>query len=215
MADAMRQQHGTRGRMWSTMCAVVCVTALQLAWTAPAAAAPCLGSGSTTKCTLDSQCCSGLVCNKRCQRGCKINGVFYGNGTLNPANDCQLCQALVNRFGWTNLAAGTTCGGAPSGVCDAQNTCSGSGVCNENYKPSSTVCRSSAGVCDVAENCTGSSKTCPTDSFLASTTVCRASAGVCDVAENCTGSAAACPTDAVEPSSTVCRTSAGVCDLAE
>jgi hypothetical protein len=211
----MRQGAGSSGIAGIVCLAVGAALIAILAWTVPARADTCMGLGSTAKCTLDSQCCAGLVCNKRCQRGCKIGGVVYNNGTLNPANDCQSCQALVNRFGWTNLAASTTCGGVPNGVCDAQNTCNASGTCIENYKPSSTVCRSSAGVCDVAEHCTGSSKTCPTDSFLPSGTVCRPSVGVCDVAENCTGSAAACPPDAVQPSTTVCRSAAGVCDVAE
>ena len=198
------------GRFWILIVAAVAMPRLALA--KPPA---CISPGSGAQCTRDDQCCDGTVCVGLCKRGCKINKVFYENLAINPANDCQRCEAAVNRFGWTNLAAGTTCGGAPSGVCDAQNTCNGSGVCNENYKPSSTVCRSSAGICDVAENCTGSSKTCPTDSFLPSSSVCRGSAGVCDVAENCTGSAAACPTDTFLPSSTVCRASGGVCDVAE
>ncbi len=104
---------------------------------------------------------------------------------------------------------------ASAGLCDLQETCSGSsGSCPADAK-STAQCRGVAGSCDVAENCNGSSNTCPTDTFLPSSTVCRAAPNVCDVPENCTGSSAACPADAVRPSSFECRASAGFCDLAE
>src|SRR5262245_29714603 len=68
----------------------------------------CISPGPNSQCTRDDQCCDGSVCAGVCKRGCKItvNGVktFYDNGAINPANDCQSCQAAVNRFGWTNRA---------------------------------------------------------------------------------------------------------------
>src|SRR5262245_33550248 len=47
-------------------------------------------------------------------------------------------------------------------------------------EPASTICRASAGLCDLQETCTGSSPTCPPDSFKTTGTLCRAAAGVCD-----------------------------------
>ena len=104
-----------------------------------------------------------------------------------------------------------------AGVCDPEETCTGSGPdCPADvFESSSTVCRSSAGVCDPAERCTGSGADCPADIFESSAMVCRPSAGVCDPAENCTGSGADCPADMLETSDTVCRSAAGVCDVAE
>ncbi len=104
-----------------------------------------------------------------------------------------------------------------AGVCDVQETCTGSSpTCpTDGFLSSATVCRASAGVCDPAEHCTGSSAACPANALSSSATVCRASAGVCDPAENCTGASAACPGDTIAPSTTVCRPSAGVCDVAE
>jgi len=98
-------------------------------------------------------------------------------------------------------------------VCDAVETCSGSGpACPADVK-STAECRAAAGVCDVAESCDGVSNACPANAFVASGIECRASAGVCDLAESCTGSSAACPTDT--KSTTECRAAAGGCDAVE
>jgi len=113
---------------------------------------------------------------------------------------------------------GTTCGPAPSGDCDAQNTCVGTvgaeAYCEENYQEDTHVCRDAGdNECDVSERCTGHSKDCPADQFKSSTAECRPSAGVCDVAENCTGSSADCPADV--KSTDECRAANGVCDVDE
>ena len=115
-------KHATSNRVCHVAAAIACALALQFGWPAVAGAKPCAGAGSTAKCTTDSECCAGLVCNTRCQRGCKIGGAFYENGARNPLNDCQSCQSVVNRFAWTNLASGVTCGAAPSGQCDAHQS---------------------------------------------------------------------------------------------
>lgn len=109
----------------------------------------------------------------------------------------------------------TACGGAPTGVCDAQDMCDGNGTCVTNFQPSTTVCRAAAGDCDIAETCTGSDAACPQDLKAGSGTVCRAAADVCDVAETCDGSSNDCPADEFKPSGTECRAAAGECDVAE
>lgn len=81
------------------------------------------------------------------------------------SNDCtdNLCDTGVCQY--PNLGAGIFCGGDPSGDCDAQNTCDGAGTCQENYQPSSQVCRADAGDCDVPEYCPGDSAQCPVNSY--------------------------------------------------
>jgi hypothetical protein len=78
------------------------------------------------------------------------------------------------------------------------------------FLPSTTSCRAPAGVCDAEETCTGSSATCPPDAFEPNTTECRASSGpVCDPAEFCTGSSDDCPPDAFGRNSSVGFTARG------
>lgn len=198
----------------STVFALLCFAFLQLLWVSLAEAKQCQQPGGG-KCSLDSECCDGLVCSGSCKPGCKIDGVFYQDGSLNPANPCQVCARSQNKRAWSNVVAGTSCGGDPSGACDLQNTCNGAGACIDNVQPTSHACRPIAGACDKAESCDGSSHTCPTDSFLPSTSYCRASAGICDTAESCTGNSPTCPVDAFLSSNTQCRASAGACDVAE
>jgi MYXO-CTERM domain-containing protein len=98
---------------------------------------------------------------------------------------------------------GTPCGLAPSGVCDAPDTCNGTtSNCVDAVKPSTVVCKASAGDCDVEERCAGA-KTCPTDVKADSSVVCRGAAGDCDVEERC-GGGDACPTDIAQTDGAVC-----------
>jgi hypothetical protein len=114
----------------------------------------------------------------------------------------------------TFRAGGQVCRGA-AGVCDLQETCSGSSsTCPADLK-STAPCRASAGDCDIAESCNGVSNNCPADVLRPSSFTCRNSAGICDVAENCTGGSPTCPADLFEPATTECRGSAGDCDIAE
>ncbi len=140
-----------------------------------------------------------------------------GDGTVQPGEQCDpgpsgssCCTAMC-----TFAVTGTMCGGAPSGTCDAQDTCNGAGVCVPRFAASTVVCRASRGVCDVVERCTGTSSACPVDRIQPSTFVCRAAvAGGCDVAENCTGSDDACPPNEVVPNGTSCA-NAMICDGSE
>jgi hypothetical protein len=190
---------------------------------------------------LDNNVCTTLTCNPRgsglgdefgcsqnnntapCEDGLFCNGADTCSGGTCSAHAGDPCigggicgdncnEAADNCFD----PAGTVCR-ASAGVCDTQETCTGSSAScpADAFVSSATVCRASAGVCDVAESCTGSAAACPADGFVSNATVCRGSAGVCDVAESCTGSAAACPADGFVSSATQCRASAGVCDVAE
>src|SRR5947207_2012003 len=136
-----------------------------------------------------------------------------GNGVVEATEACDDGN-LVNGDCCSSAcaieAAGTVCR-ASAGVCDVQETCTGSSVTCPNDAKSTAVCRASAGICDVAESCDGVGNNCPADGFVAAGTTCRAAAGVCDVDEKCTGSSASCPNDV--KSTAVCRAAAGVCDV--
>ena len=143
--------------------------------------------------TVHSPCGDGMVTGEECDEGA-------ANGT---SGSC--CTATC-----TFRASGAVCR-PEAGVCDVQETCSGSsGACPADGK-STAECRASGGVCDLAENCDGLNNDCPADAK--SSAQCRASGGVCDLAENCDGLNNDCPADA--KSTGLCRASGGVCDLAE
>jgi MYXO-CTERM domain-containing protein len=189
-------------------------------------------------CTLDSECSTGqCVDGVCCDLPCGGNNptdcqACDSTGTCGAAPASTVCRAAANECDQEETCdgtsacpsdgarvAGTTCGAAPSGLCDVPDTCSGgtgaTATCLSNVAMAGTSCRASAGACDIAEACTGLSAECPVDTFVQAGTQCRASAGVCDVAEACAGNAAACPPNAFVASGTVCRLPAGECDVAE
>jgi hypothetical protein len=145
-----------------------------------------------------------------------------GNGTIDSSFGEQCDEGANN--GLSTSCCTSTCqlraGGQvcrpAAGVCDIQETCTGSaGACPaDGFHAAGFTCRAAAGVCDVAESCTGTSANCPADGFLNGSTVCRSSAGGCDVAETCPGNSASCPADTKRPSGFVCRAAAGACDVA-
>src|SRR5262249_45824352 len=96
-----------------------------------------------------------------------------------------------------------------TGVCDADDYCTGSAApCPDAKQPSTHVCRAAADVCDAVETCDGTGNSCPADAFQPSTVVCRPAADPCDLPESCTGSGASCPPDTGLPASD----GDGVCD---
>lgn len=99
------------------------------------------------------------------------------------------------------------------GLCDLEETCTGSSAACPADVKSTDICRDVAGDCDVVETCDGQSNDCPADSFLPNTVQCRASAGECDLAEYCTGQSATCVNDV--KSTALCRRSTGQCDVDE
>jgi len=130
-------------------------------------------------------------------------GTVDGNIVIVACDDDNACTSNGFDEGtrecvYPPLEAGTPCGGAPAGACDAQDTCDGAGSCVANYLPNTTECRAPAGVCDLADYCTGLDADCPTD--VKSTAECRAESGPCDVAEFCDGVSDDCPADTFDPS---------------
>ena len=127
---------------------------------------------------------AGAVC--RADVGeCDVAEVCTGSSTACPGDAAE--------------SAGTSCGGAPSGVCDAQNTCAGTvgatATCTENYLGGSTTCRASVGECDAADVCAGNSKQCPADAAVAVGSSCGgAPSGVCDAQNTCAGTVGATAT---------------------
>jgi hypothetical protein len=109
---------------------------------------------------------------------------------------------------------GTVCR-TSAGICDLQETCSGSSASCPIDAKSTAVCRLGTDLCDAAESCDGVGNACPPDLLAPLGTPCRAAAGPCDAVDACTGLSAACPADGFKPSGTICRSSVGVCDVAD
>src|SRR6266481_1475689 len=165
-----------------------------------------------SKCTKDTQCCAGLVCDAgHCQAGCHIGGAFQTSGQKNTAaNNCQSCQPSVSRTAWTNVAAGISCR-ASGGECDVGDTCTGtSATCPDTKKSAGTACTSDANPCTL-DQCDGTSVTCQHPAGNAGAT-CRTSAGDCDVADTCTGTSSTCP-DTKKTAGTACTSDANPCTL--
>src|SRR5439155_10603973 len=136
-------------------------------------------------------------------------------GTCDPA---EVCDGLSNNCPTNAFASSTTvCAGtSQGGACDDTDHCNGSGVCVDEYKASTVVCRASAGQCDVAESCTGSSGACPANGFATTATVCSGASngGDCDATDHCDGRATTVDDDN-RASSVGCGASGDECDVAE
>lgn len=146
------------------------------------------------ECQNDNDCndnvtCTSNICNTtlgECtfpvQTGfCLIGGACIADGTINPANECQVCSATALSNGWSNKADDTACtddtnectkdvciagacshpgepptkacGSNNNTVCDKPDTCSGDGVCLNNFPGQSVSC-------DDAMACNGSQEFC-------------------------------------------------------
>jgi hypothetical protein len=83
---------------------------------------------------------------------------------------------------------GTFCGNPGDNLCDLQDTCDGSGTCDDNVEPTTKSCRADAGECDVEEVCDGAGS-CPADAFEPSGTFCGSPGdNLCDLQDTCDGS---------------------------
>jgi hypothetical protein len=132
----------------------------------------CVIGASIQQCTTNADCVDGNVC------------------TLDT---CDTVTGLCVHP--PNPDTNQTCGGAPSGLCDAQNTCAGiAAICAEHVQPAGTVCNAAAGVCDVAEVCDGTSPNCPANVFAAAGTACGSPSDTeCDNPDTCNGAGACSP----------------------
>ncbi|MFH1437590.1 MAG: hypothetical protein ABIJ56_17925 [Pseudomonadota bacterium] len=58
---------------------------------------------------------------------CFIDGAYYEDGDLNPANDCRGCDAETDQDGWTNLPPDSPCEDGYG--CTTDDGCDGEGGC--------------------------------------------------------------------------------------
>ena len=80
---------------------------------------------------------------------------FLATGDINPDNDCQWCQASVDRFAWTVLAAATVCGNQTDDECTNPDTCDGAGTCLANDEAVTTTCGDDGTECTKQDYCNG------------------------------------------------------------
>jgi len=105
--------------------------------------------------------------------GCAISGLCYGDGTINPGNSCQMCDAAVSTAAWTPVNAGSSCddglfctvedecddAGNCDGVareCDDGDFCTGVEFCYE----AGDLCASPGDPCGDDETCNEDAATC-------------------------------------------------------
>ncbi len=78
---------------------------------------------------------------------CLIEDVCHTNGTVNPSNECEICDSADSNVGWTPVFKGTACGNPGFGECDSPDACNGAGQCETNNKPDGTACSSDFNDC--------------------------------------------------------------------
>ena len=218
----------------------------------------CSCTNTPYTCAAPDQCHEAGTCNGdgTCSFANKADGNTCDDGNANTVDDlctAGVCAGVDHCIGVTCAAqdqchvagtcidhatgacsnpyspSGTPCGPAPSGDCDAQNTCDGAGACIDRVQPATTPCTgaSQGGACDnnAADHCSGTDNTCM-DAFQPSSYVCASDTGpngeyLCRDAVHCNGANGACPLpngstiigsyDATKP----CHSSTGPCDPAE
>jgi hypothetical protein len=145
---------------------------------------------------------------------CRINKTFFANGAINPNNDCQWCDADVDRFAWTHLGLGTACGSDTDSECDNPDTCNGSGVCQTNYEITGLACGDSEGACTNADACDGAGS-CTDNGFKPATTTCGdPTDNACDNPDHCSGTDGNCVPDYEIPGA-ACGDTEGACTYAD
>jgi hypothetical protein len=97
-----------------------------------------------------------LVLNISTVDDCLIDGICYADGAVNPANECEVCNASVSTNTWTPRAEGTACGDALDTECSSPDACNGLGSCERNHKPDGTACSDDGNQCTFDE-CAGGS----------------------------------------------------------
>jgi len=168
---------------------------------------------NTTATCFAATCVDGFCVEELAPGFCYIDGTCYGDQVQNPMNPCLLCDAQsMDRLDWSFSPSGTSCNtGNATGLCSAQDTCDGMGVCVDNFLSAGTTCRQSASLCDAEEQCTGSSDFCPMDIFAPQGTLCRNATGACDIPEYC-DNMGQCPSDGVEYPGAICLPARGDCE---
>ncbi len=112
----------------------------QTLWSNLPSGAPCADDGDW--CTVDQ--CNGLgTCvHPTKPDSCRIAGLCYERGDLNPGNDCQECNPALSQTTWSARASGAGC--ADDGIPCTLDQCNGLGACVHPIRSSSCLI---AGVC--------------------------------------------------------------------
>lgn len=135
----------------------------------------------------DGLTCTEDSCNElddRCENvlsagACLIDDVCYGDGDINPSNECEDCAPSTSSFNWSPRSAGSACGDGTDGECTNPDSCDGLGNCLSNDIPDQTPC-DDLDHCNVGESCL---------------------AGVCTGGGNvdCSGAGSVCNTASCDP----------------
>lgn len=118
----------------------------------------------------DAGFCDGLTTD--CMTGCVpgaacSTGDACGIGELDCSGATPVCQVIGN------APSGTVCR-ASAGMCDVEETCTGSSpTCPDDGFRSGNVCRMSTGSCDATERCDGSGPACPSNAAEPNGTMCN------------------------------------------
>lgn len=133
-----------------------------------------------------------------------------GSGGTCAGHDCATAGAGPGAAGGGDGGGG---GGGGRGVVQLVTSTFSLSCPADIVAAAGTLCRGTMGVCDSQETCTGTSGACPSDALLASGTSCRGTAGECDLVESCTGTSVACPSDSKKSSGTACTSDGNACTL--
>ena len=79
-------------------------------------------------CSNNGMCDGAGACWPRPTGQCRIAGVAYANGQLNPLNDCERCDSSIDPEGWVSRARGAACEG--DGLSCTGSSCDGAGYCD-------------------------------------------------------------------------------------
>ena len=142
------------------------------------------GTACTTDnltCTTDQ--CSGGACAHPIASGCLIQGACVAEGTKNPQNVCQACQAAKDTGAYSNLATGTAC--TSDGLSCTTDACDAAGACKSTLQANSCIIDGTTCVASGALNPNNSCESCQpavaTNKYtkLASGTACTSDSLTC------------------------------------
>ncbi len=141
-------------------------------------------AGMPVTCADDNNACTDDECNEA-TNGCgiaKADNVQIPDG--NTCNGVEFCLGGQPQPG-TNLGMGDACGDATTTLCDAADTCDGSGVCLTNHVQDGPA--DDGNPCNGNESCLGGEVVAGTP--MAEGEVCGRSPGQCDAGQICTSGA--------------------------
>jgi hypothetical protein len=80
---------------------------------------------------------------------CFIDSTCHGDGTVNPGNECEVCDASASTTDWTASAAGTSC--TDDGNECTLDECDGAGACAHPGTSAGTPCTDDGEICTLDE----------------------------------------------------------------